>query len=496
MTNEQFKTSGVPGADLVPELEVLLESVRGAGMEQYLAAILGTEELNASAEPARLVSLCAGVEYLAQKEAGAALAAAGEKAAALRKSWMDASFAAADRRVHFLNRLVKAAGLESQSAFLERYRIFMDGSILCAEGISDFLDRLLPAMTAMNSPAKITVPHCVVKQMEGLMANAVTMELSGAKGGLEQLRRIQEAQMLSVRGDENDTTTMSTFISAFSRFKPSNNLVLLTEDPILAGAVATLNSIGIEGDDILVATLSTDGVVRVWGEPEEEPRVMEEPAVVSEPASEAVMPAEEDEAAAEVSDAIIPCADFCAIPFDEALDGGDGEENADFLTPVPMDEPLDGGNAWVPQEKLTEQVEDDEDDEEDDAGEEKLEKYLQISGLLQLSDDEENSDDEFFLSEEADDNLEEEIVFLEEEDDEAFAEDTILLEDIEEFEEDAEDTAALPAEDEEKLATSQAQAEPALRMSEQIGSLEELDELEVIDGFEVSVSKLEWEPLD
>ena len=44
--------------------------------------------------------------------------------------------------------------------------------------------------------------------------------------------------------------------------------------------------------------------------------------------------------------------------------------------------------------------------------------------------------------------------------------------------------------------------EQTLRTTEQIGSLEELDELqelddlEGIDGFEVSVSELEWEPLD
>ena len=564
MMNERFKTNGVPGADQLPGLEALLDAVRTAGMEQYLAAMLGVEELKASAEPAQLVSLCAGVEYLARKAGEDALAAAGEQAAAMRQRWMDASFAAVDRRVNFLRSLVKAAGLESQSAFLERYRIFVDGSILCTEGISQFLDRLLPAMTALESAGKITVPHCVVKQMEGLMVNALTMELSGARDGMVQLQRIQEAQLLSIRGDENDTTTMSTFISAFSRFKPSNNLVLLTEDPMLAGAVGMLNSIGIEGDDILVATLSADGVARVWGEPEEQIAAAQEPATEPEPAAQTQMPAQEpaaEENAAQVHGEAVSGADYVVIGFEEPLDGGAAAEAVDFLAPVPMDEPLDGnaveeiadflaavpmdepldgnaveeiadfpapvpmdeplggaaaeavdfltpvpmdepldvGNAWEPQEKLPELDEDDEDDE-DDIGEEKLEKYLQISGLLQLSDDDESGDDEFFLSEDEDDDLEEEIVFLEEED--SFDEDMILLEDVEQFDEDAEDDVELPLEQDEELPSEQAPVEQTLRTTEQIGSLEELDELqelddlEGIDGFEVSVSELEWEPLD
>ena len=599
MMNERFKTN-VPGADQLPGLEALLDAVRTAGMEQYLAAMLGVEELKASDEPAQLVSLCAGVEYLARKTGDDALAAAGEQAAAMRQRWMDASFAAVDRRVNFLRSLVKAAGLESQSAFLERYRIFMDGSILCAEGISQFLDRLLPAMTIMENAGKITVPHCVVKQMEGLMNNDLTMELSGARDGMVQLQRIQKVNLLSIRGDENDTTTMSTFISAFSRFKPSNNLVLLTEDPMLAGAVGMLNSIGIEGDDILVATLSADGVARVWGEPEEQIAAAQEPATEPEPAAQE--PAAEENAA-QVHGEAVSGADYVVIGFEEPLDGGaaaeavdflapaamdepldgnaveeiadflaaaamdepldgnaveeiadflaaaamdepldgnaveeiadfpaaaamdeplDGNaveeiadfpavapmdeplggtaaEAVDFLTPVPMDEPLDVGNAWEPQEKLPELDEDDEDDE-DDIGEEKLEKYLQISGLLQLSDDDESGDDEFFLSEDEDDDLEEEIVFLEEED--SFDEDMILLEDVEQFDEDAEDDVELPLEQDEELPSEQAPVEQTLRTTEQIGSLEELDELqelddlEGIDGFEVSVSELEWEPLD
>ncbi len=606
MMNERVKTNGFPGLDQLLELKALLDAVRTAGMEQYLAAMLGVEELKESNEPAQLVSLCAGVEYLARKTGDDALAAAGEQAAAMRQRWMDASFAAVDRRVNFLRSLVKAAGLESQSAFLERYRIFMDGSILCAEGISQFLDRLLPAMTIMENAGKITVPHCVVKQMEGLMNNDLTMELSGARDGMVQLQRIQKVNLLSIRGDENDTTTMSTFISAFSRFKPSNNLVLLTEDPMLAGAVGMLNSIGIEGDDILVATLSADGVARVWGEPEEQIVVAEEPATVPEPTAQTQMPAQEaaaEENAAQVHGEAVSGADYVVIGFEEPLDGGaaaeavdflapvpmdeplDGnavEEIADFLAPVPMDEPLDGnaveeiadfpaavpmdepldgnaveevadfpaavpmdepldgnaveeiadfpaaapmdeplggaaaeavdfltpvpmdepldvGNAWEPQEKLPELDEDDEDDE-DDIGEEKLEKYLQISGLLQLSDDDESGDDEFFLSEDEDDDLEEEIVFLEEED--SFDEDMILLEDVEQFDEDAEDDVELPLEQDEELPSEQAPVEQTLRTTEQIGSLEELDELqelddlEGIDGFEVSVSELEWEPLD
>ena len=585
MMNEWVKTNGFPGLDQLLELKALLDAVRTAGMEQYLAAMLGVEELKVSDEPAQLVSLCAGVEYLARKTGDDALAAAGEQAAAMRQRWMDASFAAVDRRVNFLRSLVKAAGLESQSAFLERYRIFMDGSILCAEGISQFLDRLLPAMTIMENAGKITVPHCVVKQMEGLMNNDLTMELSGARDGMVQLQRIQKVNLLSIRGDENDTTTMSTFISAFSRFKPSNNLVLLTEDPMLAGAVGMLNSIGIEGDDILVATLSADGVARVWGEPEEQIVVAEEPATVPEPTAQTQMPAQEpaaEENAAQVHGEAVSGADYVVIgfeepldggaaaeavdflapvPMDEPLDGNAGEEIADFLAPVPMDEPLDGnaveeiadfpaaaamdepldgnaveeiadfpaaapmdeplggaaaeavdflapvpmdepldvGNAWEPQEKLPELDEDDEDDE-DDIGEEKLEKYLQISGLLQLSDDDESGDDEFFLSEDEDDDLEEEIVFLEEED--SFDEDMILLEDVEQFDEDAEDDVELPLEQDEELPSEQAPAEQTLRTTEQIGSLEELDELqelddlEGIDGFEVSVSELEWEPLD
>ena len=82
--------------------------------------------------------------------------------------------------------------------------------------------------------------------------------------GLYNLELLQKEGLLSIRGDNSDTTVMSTFLSAFSRFKPIYKMVLITQDEVLAGAVKMLNTSGIEGEDIIICKLSDENLLSLW----------------------------------------------------------------------------------------------------------------------------------------------------------------------------------------------------------------------------------------
>lgn len=166
--------------------------------------------------------------------------------------------------------IISVSGYDSVDEVLSNYHIFTDASALCSDVMKFFLDRLLPRITSLDHPLKITVPYSIVSCIEEMAADPEQALLSGAKEGIIQLKRIQDYGLLSVRGDEGDSTIMSTFLSALSRYKPRYQMMLLTQDEALANAVNLLNASGVEGPVILIVYLDEYGCPRLWFENEQE----------------------------------------------------------------------------------------------------------------------------------------------------------------------------------------------------------------------------------
>lgn len=224
----------------------------------------------------------------------------------IAKNWLESCFETTFRELNYLHDLLELTGLSETSELLGKFHIFMDGSSLCTEGMAHLLEKLLPDMKKLNRTMKISIPITVVKRLQSMSADEAVAKLTGAEVGMRNLITIQDQDLMVVRGDENDTSVLGTFISAFSKFKPTHSLLLLTNDESMAIDVEKLNTFGIEGDDILVAKVRKDGRPIPWSaEEEEEPAlpveeepealVIEEEPVTEEPVDEEPAPERVDD---------------------------------------------------------------------------------------------------------------------------------------------------------------------------------------------------------
>lgn len=164
--------------------------------------------------------------------------------------------------------IIKKSGMGSFEEFFSTYHVFVDTSALCDENTKDFLDILISEIKNIPEPLKITIPKAVVDCLQDMVKDAEQNFLFGADEGLRNLNKIQEAGLLSVRGDGADTTVMSTFLSAFSRFKPVYRMMLITQDEALANAVEMLNTSGVEGAEILICRVTEANTIELWFEDE------------------------------------------------------------------------------------------------------------------------------------------------------------------------------------------------------------------------------------
>ena len=241
------------------------------------ATEIGAERLEALAqgsEPtgSEMLAITSVLHYLGNNEA-----------ADVREALLQESTSRTRVNRSYLRCLIDGSESRSVEDVLRKYHFFVDGSILPTKRMGYFLDRLLPDLEKTPDAHKISIPVSVVRSVEEMAQNPLLEMTEGA----ENIARIQKADQLVVRGDEQDRTPLSTFISAFSKFKPDHSLVLLTCDPKLAKAVAGLNALGIEGEDVLVLKLRDNGTAALWDEPDE---VVTETALLPQVSEEDAQP--------------------------------------------------------------------------------------------------------------------------------------------------------------------------------------------------------------
>lgn len=160
--------------------------------------------------------------------------------------------------------LIAASSENSAEDFFSKYHIFVDTSALCDENMSVLIGFLISEITKLSKPLKVTVPKAVVDCLQEMANDNEKSFLLRANEGLHNLKILQQKGLLSIRGDDADSTVMSTFLSAFSRFKPTYKMVLITQDESLANAVQMLNTSGVEGEDVIVCKISDELTVSLW----------------------------------------------------------------------------------------------------------------------------------------------------------------------------------------------------------------------------------------
>jgi len=248
--------SGIPQERLKEIIQKLAENSEGE-------IILTVQEIHSLCNVIRYIS--SSFRYLDNRSVLDEIAA---KSDSIIERWNDRVNYSFDYPGNLFDKLVRRAGTGSFEEFLSAYHIFIDTSALCDENTDHFLDLLISEIQKISNPLKVTVPRAVVDCLQSMEKDAEENYIFGADEGLRNLKKIQEAGILSVRGDEADTTVMSTFISAFSRFKPVYKMLLITQDEALAKAVEMLNTSGVEGAEILICKVAETSMIDLWFEKE------------------------------------------------------------------------------------------------------------------------------------------------------------------------------------------------------------------------------------
>lgn len=154
--------------------------------------------------------------------------------------------------------------VELLDSFFSSYHIFLTEDALCHPMMGSFLDLAIPLIEKSANPLKMIVSKISVDNLIQKEKDFDQNKLFGATVGLSNINRLQDQELLSVRSDESDATIMSVFISALAKYKPTNKLLLITQDDKLARATRLLNESGIEGKEILIVKLCEEHLLREW----------------------------------------------------------------------------------------------------------------------------------------------------------------------------------------------------------------------------------------
>ncbi len=132
----------------------------------------------------------------------------------------------------------------------DRYKIFLDDSIVSDKAFFEAIQPLVPGMRLCEN--RFIVPMKVVEKIQNQMLADNGTQGQNARIGMKNLMELQAANLVELRGDEDDVTVLNTFISVFAKFKCMNRIALLTQDPLLAKQVMALNDDAFGGFHILV----------------------------------------------------------------------------------------------------------------------------------------------------------------------------------------------------------------------------------------------------
>ena len=140
-----------------------------------------------------------------------------------------------------------------------RYRIFLDDTILQQAA---FLQAIRNFSIAMKeSQSKFIVPLKAVESLQMKLGSSDSEKINEAKAALQALVQLKEDSLVEIRGEKGDSSVVTTLVSVLAKFKRTNRLALLTENPALAQQVLALNNDTMGGFPIRVFHISKTGTL-------------------------------------------------------------------------------------------------------------------------------------------------------------------------------------------------------------------------------------------
>ena len=141
----------------------------------------------------------------------------------------------------------------------ERYHIFLDDTILQQAAFSKAIQRFSLAMK--ENQKKFIIPLKAVESLQAMLGSNDSEKVKDAKAALQILIQLQEESLVEIRGEKGDSSVITTLVSVFAKFKRTNRLALLTENPALAQQVLALNNDTMGGFPIRVFHISKTGTL-------------------------------------------------------------------------------------------------------------------------------------------------------------------------------------------------------------------------------------------
>lgn len=160
-------------------------------------------------------------------------------------------------------------GIAESEDYLEianSYKVFFDETVLCEDGFEDKIQPLVIAMKENQN--QFIIPLKVVEVIQGMLVSSNVATIEKAQKGLNLIMRMQQENMIEIRGEKGDVNVVSTFISVFAKFKCVNRLALITQNYRLAKQVLALNNDDIGGFNILVVKYDENIGFTKWSEEE------------------------------------------------------------------------------------------------------------------------------------------------------------------------------------------------------------------------------------
>lgn len=142
------------------------------------------------------------------------------------------------------------------------YKLFLDETVICQDGFESVIQPLINSLK--NSGNKLIIPLKVIESIQYQMINSVDGNIQECQRGMNLLMKLQNEDLIDIRGEKSDTTVISTFVSVFAKFKCVNRLALITQNSKLAKQILSLNNDDIGGFNILVLQYSQGGGIQKW----------------------------------------------------------------------------------------------------------------------------------------------------------------------------------------------------------------------------------------
>ena len=156
---------------------------------------------------------------------------------------------------------ISCVGSETYDSLFIDYKFFLDDTSLYDNRFDSFL--YATERTVKKGNIKFIIPFIAIENMQKNSLSDDYNSSQQAQKAMFRLKNMQNKGIAVIKGEENDTDIINTFVSVFAKFKKIHRLALITQNKILAEKILSLNDF-LSGFEILVVKITDNGKLLKW----------------------------------------------------------------------------------------------------------------------------------------------------------------------------------------------------------------------------------------